>query len=440
MYRIEDIEKIDKSINKIKNAAAEEYKNHYEPTLTEMSKVYNAIKKYIIKNKKVVYGGFAQNLLITKKNPLDYFYSEINGAYFNWPDIADIEFYSPTPIKDMIEITEELHSLGFKHIEGQEGVHPETFKIFVNLINYCDISYMPDNIYNNIPTIIIDGIICAEPNFMLIDAYRVLTDPLTSYWRLDKSIKRFQKILKYYPLNQSLNDKKIYFNSNPLILKFIRKKIIHNSKLIVVGFLAFDYYAKKESTDYVINNYPYYELISDNYINDSSHIYTRLKHKFGDKITIKHFAPFFLFMDKRTEYYYENNLILKLYGNNSRCTVYNFSDKKHTNFGTYNLVFMYLLFNYYYAIINKNKDNIELYQALLGKLFYIRNKYLNSHSITVVDKSPFQDFTLKCYGIPVDSMREHKLQKRKLLKYIPGLTKLDKFDYVFINSSGNEIE
>ena len=60
MYRIEDIEKIDKNINKIKNAAAKEYKNHYEPTLTEMSQVYNAIKKYIIKNKKIVYGGFAQ--------------------------------------------------------------------------------------------------------------------------------------------------------------------------------------------------------------------------------------------------------------------------------------------------------------------------------------------------------------------------------------------
>jgi hypothetical protein len=440
MYRIEDIEKIDKNINKIKNAAAKEYKNHYEPTLTEMSQVYNAIKKYIIKNKKIVYGGFAQNLLITKKNPLDYFYTEINGAYFNWPDIADIEFYSPTPIKDMIEITEELHSLGFKHIEGVEGVHPETFKIFVNLINYCDISYMSENIYNNMSTIIIDNIICAEPNFMLIDAFRVLTDPLTSYWRLDKSINRFQKILKYYPLDQSLNDKKIYFKSNLLILKFIRKKIIHNSKLIVVGFLAFNYYAKKVSTEYVINNYPYYELISDNYIKDSSHIHTLLKHKFGDKITIKHFAPFFLFMDKRTEYYYENNLILKLYGNNSRCTVYNFSDKKHTNYGTYNLVFMYLLFNYYYAVINNNKDNVELYQTLLGKLFYLRNKYLNSHSITVVDKSPFQDFTLKCYGIPVDSMRENKLQKRTLLKYIPQLTKLNKIDYAFVNSSGNEIK
>ena len=37
-----------------------------------------------------------------------------------------------------VELTEELHSKGFKHVEGKEGVHPETYKIFVNFINYCD--------------------------------------------------------------------------------------------------------------------------------------------------------------------------------------------------------------------------------------------------------------------------------------------------------------
>ena len=51
-------------------------------------------------------------------------------------------------------------------------------------------------------------------------------------------------------------------------------------------------------------------------------------------------------MDKRIEFYHDGQLVFRLFGNNERCTVYNYSDKKKTHFGTYNLVFMYLLFDY----------------------------------------------------------------------------------------------
>jgi len=430
MYRIEDIEKIDKNINKIKDEAAKEYKILYEPTLNEISKVYISIKNYIIKKKKIVYGGFAQNILLTAKNPDESFYKVIDGAFYNWPDLADIEFYTPTPIDDIKELTEELYSMGFKHIEGRDGVHSDTFKIFVNFLNYCDISYMPLHIYDNLPTIEVNGIKCASPHFMMVDAYRILTDPMTSYWRLDKSIKRFQKLLKYYPLDQKLSDVKWDFSKakdvleNELLLKFIRKKIIHKSKLIVVGFYAFNYYVKKESNENVLNKYPYYEVISTEFEKDAKHILKHLTHKFSNKITIKEFPPFYSFMDKRIEYYYDDYLILKLFGNNQRCIVYNYSDKKYTHFGTYNLVFMYLLFNYFYAIINHDKFNSELYLSLISKIYNSRNKYLNIHNITVIDKSPFQDFTYKCYGIPSDPMRVALLEslknKKIKFKYIPS--------------------
>ena len=118
MYRIEDIEKINKNIDKIKDEAAKEYKTLYEPTLNEISKVYNSIKNYIRKKGRVAYGGFAQNLLIMKKNSDDSFYKVIDGAFYNWPDLADMEFYSPTPLADIIELTEELYSQGYKQVEG----------------------------------------------------------------------------------------------------------------------------------------------------------------------------------------------------------------------------------------------------------------------------------------------------------------------------------
>jgi len=262
MYRSEDIVKINENIDKIKEDAQYAYKEFNDPTIKESSNVYKEIIEFIKKKQRVVYGGYAQNLLIMSKNKEDVFYKEINGAFYNWPDIADVEFYSPTPIEDLIELTEYLYKKKFEHIEASGGQHDGTYKIFVNFIHYCDVSYIPINIYNTMPIIKVDGLKCVHPHFMMVDSYRIFTDPMTSYWRLDKTIRRFQKIFKHFPVDQSKNNKKIELKKSTDTDDFIRKQIIHNSKLIVVGFYGFDYYVKKSIDKYAINNYPYYELIS----------------------------------------------------------------------------------------------------------------------------------------------------------------------------------
>lgn len=447
MYRRQDMDKIEEKIDKIIDEAAKGYKSLYEPTLTEISNVYIAIKEWIKNNKRIVYGGFAQNMLLNAKKPEESFYKQIDGAYYNWPDIADIEFYSPNPLADIINLTEELHAKGFKHIEGKEGIHPETYKIFVNFENYCDISYMPNNIYENLPVIEIDGIRCTHPHFMMVDAFRVMTDPMTSYWRLEKSLKRFQKIIEYYPIDQTYANRKIELTGDPDIMKFIRKKIIHKSNMVVVGFYAYNYYVKKLSDDLVIKTYPFIEVISKDLEKDAKHIHKILTDKYGVKITHKEFYPFYEFIDKHIEFYFDGKLILKLYGNNERCTVYKYSDKKHTHFGTFNLVMMYLLFNYFYSHIKRDKTNIELYSSLIAKFFNIRNKYLENNKITVVDSSPFEDFTFKCFGIPTHPIRaallsglEKKKQGKKMkFRYGPTGKPGKVPNYIFNNSSGNQI-
>jgi hypothetical protein len=447
MYRPEDILKINENIDKIKEDAQYEYKKNNEPTLDETSNVCKAIIDYIKKKNRVVYGGYAQNLLIMEKNKDDVFYKEINSAFYNWPDLADIEFYSPTPIDDLIELTEELYTMKFNHIESSGGQHDGTYKIFVNFLNYCDISYIPAHIYNTMPIIKVDGIKCCDPHFMMVDSYRIFTDPMTSFWRLDKTIKRFQKIFKYYPIDYSNNNKKIELKQSKETDDFIRKKIIHNSKLIVVGFYGFDYYIKKSIDNYALNDYPFYELISTDLEKDAKEINKLLKDNFGGKIKVKEFFPFFTFMDRRVEFYYNDKLFLRLFGNNQRCIVYNYSDVKHTNFGTWNLVIMYLYFDYYLAFINKDKANTSLYLTLIGKFYHARKKFLDDNSLTVVDDSPFRDFTYKCYGEQIDPKRQalldglEKRKKNKPMKYRynptgkPGKAP----EYTFDNTSGNQI-
>ena len=332
MFRDIDIDDINTNIDKIKNSAAMIYKEQYEPTINESKSVYKVIQDYIKKNKRIIYGGFAQHLLIKHKNEEDGIYTEINDICFNLPDIADMEFYSPEPLKDIVNLTNELYNLKFKYIEAKEAVHGKTYKIYVNMINYCDFAYMPTFIYNNIPVITCNNFKCCHPYFMLCDAYRVLNDPLTSYWRLDKPIKRFQKILRYYPLTHN-NDYHIFNNQNKNvntdILRYIRKKIIHKKKLIVIGQYGYNYYVREYKTPVT-----FYEVISTNFKKDSLFIYKKLKKHFGgnDNIKVVHYYPFYEFIDYSINFYYNNILILKIIKNYDRCIVYNKSIKKKNLF------------------------------------------------------------------------------------------------------------
>jgi hypothetical protein len=308
------------------------------------------------------------------------------------------------------------------------------------------------------PIIVVNGIKCAHPHFMIVDTYRVLTDPMTSYWRINKSIKRTQLLLKYYPIDQSnkkqvINFQEITGNRTKTqhgdyenILTFIRKNVVCESKLIMVGLYAYNYYAKKVGDNFVLNNIPYYELITTDIEKDGVTIHNLLVKKYGKKITVKEFVPFFTFLDRRIEFYHNNNLILILYGNNARCTVHNYSEKKKIYFGTYNLVMMYLYFSYYYAFINRNKKNTNLFNILIGKFFNLRNTYLDNKKITIVDESPFMDFTYKCHGIPVDPIRasllagaEKKKQGKKMkFRHTPSEKTRAATKMEFLNTSGNQ--
>jgi hypothetical protein len=449
MYRENDIISINNNIKDIIDKSSLLYKMNNEPNLDEIKKIFDVILNFIIKKKKIVYGGYAQNLLIKDKNPQDVFYKEYNNIYMYCTDIADLELYSSTPLEDVIELCDELYKHNFKYIESKEGIHAETYKIFVNFIGYCDISYISENIYNNIPTITINNIRCAHPNFMMIDSFRVFNDPMTSYWRLEKSFIRYNKMIKYYPfelINKDLSLDKYKFDINNNILNYIKKKIIHKSKLIVIGFYAYNYYAKKSDKNYIFNDFPYYELITDNLKKDGIIILKLLK-KLNNNVQIKQYYELYEYIDNKIEYYINNKLILILYGNSNKCIVYKYSYKKKIYFGTFNLIIMYMLINYYYYNIIKNNKIADLYNLLYVNLFKLRINYLNLKKITVIDKSPFQDFTLKCIGKPIEIKRVSMLSmidKKKnnkifKFKYSPNGIQGKKPKYIFNNKSGTEI-
>lgn len=439
MYRQLDLDIILRNLDNIENNAMLIKLDKYEPTMTEINNVYMEIINFIKTNNRIVYGGYAQNELIRMKNEEDVFY--------NKSDIADIEFYSPDPIGDMIDLCDILQKKNYKYVEGKEGVHIETYKIFVNFMNYCDISYMPPDMYKNCPVIISDGVRLAHPHFMLIDAYRVYCDPMTSYFRLTKTFVRFTKLIKYYPFNENMIYNKIEYNTKPDsdTMNYIRKNIIHNSKMIVVGVYCFNTLMKiaKMPETYMMED-SFYQLISTDYTKDIDYIYNNLKKKYNN-ITKKSYYPFYQFLDKSTEFYYKDNIILRVYGNNDRCTVYRKSEKKKVLFGTFQLLLLYSLIQYNIGIIRGNKFNEMQYGTMLARLYKARDKYLEDKKITVLDKSPFQEFTTQCIGEPKDILRESFLErarkreqgKQASFLYKPKGNPGKKPNFKFDNTSGD---
>lgn len=443
MYRQKDIDIIEANLDEIENTAKKIYcNNYYEPTIQEYEAIMNEIIKYIEKNNLIVYGGYAQNELIKKENSKDVFYNKY--------DRNDIEVYSTDPISDGMKISEELFKKGFKHIEFKEGMHNETYKIFSNFLNYCDITYMDPHVFKNCPYIKVRNIRMTHPHFMLTDAYRVYSDMMTSNFRLDKTFKRFSKLIKHYPFDTKNEKNKLSYKrneTNEKILRFIRKHIIHNSNLIVIGHYAYNYLVKKVSNNLAID-FEYIQVISSDFKSDFDKINKILKKQYGRDIFYKKFHPFFQFYDERVEFYYKGKVVLKLYGNNKKCIVFQKSDKKKTLFGTFVLVMLHLIADYNYSIINKDKVEEANYISLIVRLIKIRNEYFKSRELNAMDDTIFKEFTFKCIGTPVDQIRDSFLKglknikagKRVKFNYRPTGTHGKVPQFKFNNSSGLEVK
>ena len=239
---------------------------------------------------------------------------------------------------------------------------------------------------------------------MFVDALRVCTDPMTSYLRLNKTFSRFSKLIYHYPFNLNSIYNKIEYTSNLKEKEYddINTHLINLTKklkLIVIGHKAFNRLiskAKIKNSFYIQE--PYLELISTNFNDDRNKILDELKKKYGKDIYYEKYNPFFQFLDKSVYFYYKKELILKLYGRNEKCIVYDYSKKTNLYYGTYQLQLMYLFSNYFLSIVQNNNFLKKVYMTMITRLIYAKDIYLNNNNVTPLSKSSFQEFTMSCLG------------------------------------------
>ena len=458
--RKKDINAVNDNLDSIIEKAQNQKIQLIEPKLDEFLEVRDIILNYIKNKKRIIYGGYAWNELIKQKSPKDVFYKDTS--------YTDIEFYSNKPIEDLIKICDILHSKKYKYIQGRNAQHKDTYTIFVNFQQYCDISYMPSNIFNAVMTENVDGLKLIHPKFIMVDILRQYNDPILSYWRIEKTIKRGKLLLENYPIELCSNVIRID-KLNSLTLELIDDLLLHIVKMksiLFFGQIATYAYLNpsinyKEQTTIYDNTQLI--LMSSNLKDDVYIIYNLIlkyfidNHKLdriNDSLKIEQYFPFFQFTDKHVEIILDNKVFLIIYGTNEICVQYNEINLNFKNnlypirIACFNLLFMYNLIQYHrgYSLKDYQMKNHHDYQMYL--LLNAKNNFLDKNNKTILDETIFEDFKPNCMGTAVHpgikvmlARYNRKLTPRSSIQsYSPEDNKiLNVENYHFDNYSGNII-
>lgn len=471
LYTEKDVELLKNNIDNITSKIEKTTLEILEPTKEEQMNAISIVLNFIKNNKRKIYGGYAQNKLIIAKNKNDGFYEE--------DIIPDIDFYSPDPIVDLMKICNELYENGFKHVIGQEAQHSETYTIFSNFINVCDISYVPRNLFNRMPFIKINDINYVHPSFIMIDMYKMLSEPFFSSRRWEKTFPRIYKLQKYYPFNKvtdsiKIIDKKPKNINVDKLLNTIYNFVENNKDIIIIGNNAYNHFLekseilkdKKLGKKYKYLEVPYLEIVSLDYKNNCDELLKLLKNKhpeFFQFISVIEHYPFWNLLGYSCYFKYNDTIIAYIINYNRKCipikkvkNKINFGNKNgqkntknnYIQIGSFNYT---LLNNIIFAIkarVNKDTERSHYHNVMTSQFVEMRNYFFKKNNKNLLDDTLFQEFIPDCIGTTMDPSRETRLirnkrykeRKRVIFKYVPSDgVKEPTTTYRFPNSSGNPI-
>jgi hypothetical protein len=450
-------------------AAAEKF-SIYEPSQEERDKLTAMVMDFIKKKKLKLYGGYALHMAMINVS------SDPDACIYKADELKtpDLDFYTPEPVKDMYELCNQIFEAGFEDTVGAEAQHAETYSVFVNGVNYADLSYVPRNVYHRIPFIDIDGLFIVHPHFALIDNYRQFNDPMTSFWRLEKVFARTCKTLSYYPLKEIRASLKIPFDPKtykPELMDIIRGYLTTNT-IMTIGFTGYNMFVResgiknsKQHKHIKEHDVPYIEIISIDFQKDATAIYELLKstHKDDpDGFSLIEYYRFFQYYDRSCTIYYHDVPLVYIYDNNKKCFPFievpvnkilpNNKDndaKKEIQVGTFDMhVMMFMILSIRYRVMDE-KNMMIMYNGLVSHMIQIRNYYFGKTGKTLYDDTVFRAFVVDCMGTTIPPKIKHNMEiKKRLKEKKPAVFRYKPRERIqttppnfhFANSSGNPIK
>lgn len=206
---------------------------------SDIKKIIKIVENFLISKKRICYGGTAINNILPIE---DQFYDKTI-------DIPDYDFFSPEALKDAKNLADIYLEHGFEEVTASAGMHPGTFKVFVNFIPVADITQLVPELFKNIQNdaLIVNQIYYSPPNFLRMLAFLELSRPLGDTSRWEKVLKRINLLNKNYPLKglncEKMNIQRLYnadreIDEEEKIIFDVTKKALINQGCVFFGALA----------------------------------------------------------------------------------------------------------------------------------------------------------------------------------------------------------
>lgn len=451
------------------------------PTVEQRRRVMDIIIAHVKKHRRKIYGGMAIDKYLRM--------AHAEGIYDFETEVPDLDIFSPDPVYDVKAMCDTLHAAGLGPVKGVAAQHVDTFKIRVGDWACCDISYVFRYIFNKIPAEEFeDGVKYTHPSFMFIDYLRLINDPLTSYWRLDKAFPRFAKLQLQYPLpsparvvdvNRSARE---VFSFDPVKVPIVQRLIKNvvavdndNNSIVVIGLAAYNTLMSLAAANDNTNPNPnldpdahavMLDLLTVEYAKDAAHIYDMLVEE-GLHVVYEEYHPFSDFLGHRGIFSYDAGggrliPIVRIFDNKHKCVPFMEIDMTleqetiKVRLGAFTVVIMFLMMLRFRVRVEDRNQPLDalamaMYDNMITNLYRKRNAFLSDHGKTILDPTPFKEFVIPCVGEAVQAVRLNEMvhdmmyrkYKQRGLKYEPsksGSADFNPSSFLFLNSSGNLIK
>ena len=347
------------------NNIIKNYEKNVELTyVKKTNKLKNIIKKFIIENKLILYGGSAIDILL----PTD------KKIYNKTETLFDYDVYSCNAYEYGIKLVQLLTKHKYKYVQLREAAFTQnTFKIFIENLPIFDITNLPIEtfeLYNNYSKKK-QQMLVIGPEIIIRDMCAQLSQPHISYFRLEKTYERYNIFESVYGINNYSKD-----------INLIEP---NDEELEILNILLKE--CKKEG--YPILGYYGLQLLNDKntfYSIDGKNSYLSFFSKDLEKI-IKKLKKYNITIEKNTnfttlQYNYKN--ICDIYDSSQLCVSY--CSKKGFNILTI-FGIKYFMYNNLVSFIDSIRSYIEQY------MIYNVNKYIKNNDCKKNCK-----ITMQCYG------------------------------------------
>jgi hypothetical protein len=394
----------------------------------EIKEIIQIVEQFLIKKKRVCYGGTAINNIL----PID------DQFYDKEIEIPDYDFFSPEALKDAKDLADIYFKLGFTDVEAKAGVHHGTFKVFVNFIPVADITQLPKKLYKSVfdNAIKIAGIHYASPDYLRMSMYLELSRPKGDVSRWEKVLKRLTLLNKNYPLKgKDCNLDKIQRsmerlnkqekNNIELIFHTVRDSFI-NQGLVFFGGMANSLYMKYLKHGISTEKIPDFDVLSENPEQAATIVKERLQDEGIKNIKIDKHAGVGEIVAPHYEIRVDNDTIAFIY-EPLGCHSYNMItiDGKKARIATIDT-----MLSFYLAFIYADLPYYDPNRILCMSEYLFKVQQENR----LKQKGLLKRFNMDCYGdqITLESTRKEKTKKYKELKNKKGTKEYEEWFLKYI--------